>query len=76
MHRWGSPSQSAQAAVARDWFLLTMKKVVYAANIAEADVGKPEEALPMVCKVREIADREGAEVLVISARVEEEIAEL
>lgn len=77
----GKPARTAalreeQAAVARDWFLLTMKKVVYAANIAEADVGKPEEALPMVCKVREIADREGAEVLVISARVEEEIAEL
>ncbi len=66
----------AQRAVADGWFLLTMKKVVYAANIAEGDIGKGEDALPLVQKVREIADREGAEVLIISAKAEEDIASL
>lgn len=77
----GNPARTAalsqeQKAVAQEWFLLTTKKVIYAANIAENDVGKDEMDLPMVAKVREIAAREGAEVLVISAKVEEEIAQL
>ena len=58
------------------WFLLTMKKVVYAANIAEGDVGKDESELPLVQKVRQIAEAEGSEVLVICAKAEEEIAQL
>ena len=77
----GLPARTAkltdeQRAVAEGWFLLTMKKVVYAANIAEADIGKPEGEIPMVAAVRAIAAREGAEVLVISAKVEEDIAQL
>ena len=35
-----------------------MKKVVYAANIAEGDVGKDESELPLVQKVRQIAEAE------------------
>ena len=62
--------------MAESWFLLTMKKVVYAANIAEGDVGKDESELPLVQKVREIAEAEGSEVLVICAKAEEEIAQL
>ncbi len=55
---------------------MTMKKVVYAANIAEDDVGRDESELPLVQKVRQIAEAEGSEVLVICAKAEEEIAQL
>ncbi len=65
-----------QQAVVRDWFLLTSKKVIYAANIGEEDLGKDESELPLVKPVRAIADSEGAEVLVICASAEEEISQM
>ena len=77
----GKPARTAaltedQRAVADSWFLLTMKKVIYAANIGEEDLGKPESELSLVTRVREIADAEGAQLLVICAQAEEEIAQL
>ena len=65
-----------QYQASADWFLLTQKKVVYAANIAEGDLEGDVENLPMVRRVKEIARAEGSEVLVICAKVEEEIAQL
>lgn len=56
------------------WFLLTDKPVIYAANIAEDDVGKDVRELPFVQKVSDIAKAEGSEVFTISARIEEEIS--
>ncbi len=58
------------------WFLLTMKPVLYAANVAEDELGPEAENLPNVLKVKEIAEAEGAQVMVISAKVEEEISQL
>ena len=77
----GKPARTAplnddQRSVARDWFLLTMKKVIYAANIGEPDLGKDEASLPLVAPVRKIAEEEGAEVLVICAQAEEEISQM
>ncbi len=77
----GLPARTAkltddQRAVAESWFLLTTKKVVYAANIGEDDLGTDESELKLVNRVREIAAEEGSEVLVICAKVEEEIAQL
>ncbi len=60
----------------RDYFLLTMKPVIYAANIAEDDLGKDEAELPFVQAVRKEAAAEGAGVLVISAQIEEEVAQM
>jgi GTP-binding protein YchF len=54
--------------------LLSMKPLLYAANIAENEVGKPDSAA--VAIVRAIAASEAAEVVAISARIEEEIASL
>ncbi|ALS24546.1 MULTISPECIES: redox-regulated ATPase YchF [Paenibacillus] len=59
----------------RDLHLLTMKPVLYAANVSEAEVANAEDN-PYVQKVREYAAKEGAEVVPISAKVESEIAEL
>nr|NNM91303.1 redox-regulated ATPase YchF [Bacilli bacterium] len=60
--------------ILRDLHLLTMKPVLYAANIAEADVHESE--LPYVREVEAIAKEEGAKVVVICAQVEAELAEL
>ncbi len=54
--------------------LLSMKPLLYAANIAESEIAAPETAA--VRTVRGIAATEAAEVVVISARIEEEIASL
>ncbi len=70
------PLDKDQQAVVRDWFLLTSKKVIYAANIGEEDLGKNEGELELVKPVRQIADSEGAEVLVICASAEEEISQM
>ncbi|WP_058300292.1 redox-regulated ATPase YchF [Gorillibacterium timonense] len=59
----------------RDMPLLTLKQIVYAANVSEAEAGNADEN-PFVQKVREYAAAEGAEVVPISAKVESEIAEL
>lgn len=59
----------------RDLHLLTMKPVLYAANVSEEEVADAEDN-PFVQKVREFAAQEGAEVVPISAKVESEIAEL
>ncbi|MDD3336676.1 MAG: redox-regulated ATPase YchF [Eubacteriales bacterium] len=58
------------------WFLLTDKPVIYAANIAEDEVGEGAEELPFVKAVRTIADKEGSQVFVVSAQIEEEIANM
>lgn len=56
--------------------LLTTKPVIYAANVAESDYSRPAEENPFVKQVMDYAATENSEVVVISARIEEEIAEL
>ena len=63
-----------ESAVIRDWFLLSTKPVIYAANISEDDLGGDSDSDPMVKAVKAQAEKEEAEMLVISARIEEEIA--
>jgi GTP-binding protein YchF len=77
---WGSQGE----VLRRELSLLTDKPVLYAANVAEEDLADSEvgsaAARPggneHVDTVRAIADREGAEVVVICAQVEAELAEL
>lgn len=63
-----------EQALVNDMFLLTSKPVIYAANIAEDDLGKSENEL--VDRVAEYARQENAETLVICAKVEEELSTL
>ncbi len=56
--------------------LLSLKPVIYAANVAEDDYAKPMEDNVYVQKIAEFAKTEKSEVMVVSARIEEEIAEL
>ncbi|SDO63872.1 hypothetical protein SAMN04487897_11880 [Paenibacillus sp. yr247] len=59
----------------RDLHLLTMKPVLYAANVSEDEVATAEDN-PFVKIVKEFAAKENNEVVPISAKVESEIAEL
>ena len=70
------PATEEEKEVFDSWFLLTTKPVIYAANIAESDLGKPEDSIPGIKQMRELATKEHAELLVISARIEEEVAQL
>ena len=58
------------------WFLLTTKPVIYAANISEDDLGKDDSQNEYVNQVRKIAEAENAEVIVISAAIEQDIASM
>ncbi|WP_054957622.1 redox-regulated ATPase YchF [Paenibacillus dakarensis] len=59
----------------RDLHLLTLKPVLYAANLSEDGVAEADSN-PYVQQVREFAEAENAVVVPISAKVEAEIAEL
>ncbi len=59
-----------------DVSLLTLKPVIYAANVAEDDYAKPDGENEYVNKIREFAATENSEIMVISAKIEEEIAAL
>ena len=59
--------------IIRDANLLTLKPTLYIANVAEDELTEENN---YVKKVRELAAQEGAQVVVICAKVESEIAEL
>ncbi|MBO5081000.1 MAG: redox-regulated ATPase YchF [Lachnospiraceae bacterium] len=63
-----------------DWLksynLLTAKPVIYAANVAEDDLGNDGADNAHVQAVRAFAAEDGSEVFVICAQIEQEIAEL
>lgn len=54
--------------------LISMKPVLYCANISEDDIKNPD--IPYVHTVEEIAKNEGSGVVVISAKIEEELGQL
>ena len=59
-----------------DVSLLTLKPVIYAANVSEDDYAIPEDDNPFVKKIKDFAATEKSGVMVISARIEEEISTL
>ncbi|MEJ9221306.1 redox-regulated ATPase YchF [Paenibacillus glucanolyticus] len=61
--------------IVRDLHLLTLKPVLYAANLSEDGVAEADSN-PFVQQVRDFAATENAIVVPISAKVEAEIAEL
>lgn len=64
-----------ERAIARNFFLLTTKPTIYAANVEEAalaNIGSNQ----MVNAVRELADEEAAELVVICAQLEADLVAL
>jgi GTP-binding protein YchF len=64
-----------ERAVARDFFLLTMKPTIYAANVDENTLANPT-GNPHVQAVQMIAAQEAAECLTICAHLEAELVSL
>ena len=69
------PLTDDERSVARNFFLLTMKPTIFAANVDEEMLASKDEAAH-VSAVREIAESEEAECVVICAQLEAELVEL
>ncbi len=81
----GKPALTAdltddERALMRDFFLLSSKKTIFACNVNEdelADAVANPDSHPLASKVKEYAAQShGAEIIIISARIEEELIEL
>jgi GTP-binding protein YchF len=75
----GRPARSVdlhsdEIPIAKELFLLTAKPVLYAANVSEADASN--DALSILQSIRDLATKESAEVVVISGKIEAELAML
>ncbi len=60
-----------QKLLCEEMFLLTIKPTIYAANVSEEDLASGNE---MVEAVRQRAEKEGAETVIVSAEIEFEIS--
>lgn len=63
----------AEELAIKTFGLLTRKKMIYAANVNDADLAEGNE---MVERLRGLAEKEGAKVVLVSAQVEAELVEL
>ena len=59
----------------KEFFLLTTKPIIYVANISEDDLYKKEEDIPLLQKLKNYVG-ESAEVIAISAKIEDEMNSL
>jgi len=64
-----------ELAIIKHLTLLTLKPILYVANVAEEDLADPSKNKHLA-ELTEYAKNEGAGIVVISARIEEEIATL
>ena len=62
--------------ISREFNLLTDKPTIFAANVSEDDLADDGASNAFVQEVREFASSNGSEVFVVSAKMEEELAEL
>ena len=56
--------------------LLSLKPIIYAANLDEDTFGGDYESNPYYQQVKELADKEGAQVMPVCARLEEELSQM
>lgn len=59
--------------LAKTFFLLTTKPIIYAANISEGEIGTENDG---VKALKQMAEKDGDQVMVISAKIEEELSQL
>ena len=67
------PATDEEKEILKTLFLLTSKPVIYAANVSEDDVATEND---YVKQVKEYAKAEGSEVIVLCAKLEEELADM
>jgi GTP-binding protein YchF len=72
-----APLGDEEKEIARRFFLLTMKPMLFACNVAESELATAETESPHVKAVRDFAKTHlGTEAVVVSAAIESELAEL
>jgi GTP-binding protein YchF len=69
----GTPARLSRLSIPPDFNLLTAKPVIYVCNVNESEAVTGD---CHVAAVRALAQREGAETVVIAAKIEAELAEL
>ena len=69
----GVPARASDIDLPADFDLLTAKPVIYVCNVAEDGISGSN---PHVRAVQEIAAEEGGEVVIVSARIEQELSDL
>ena len=67
------PATEDEKEILKTMFLLTSKPVIHAANVSEDEVATEND---YVKKVKEFAKSEGSEVIVLSAKLEEDMADM
>jgi GTP-binding protein YchF len=65
-----------QKELVKSYNLLSSKPIIYVANVSEDDLADDGNSNPHVAAVRKFAATEDAEVVVVSAQIEEEISQL
>ncbi len=73
---FGESLDEAGREILKSLLLLTNKPIIYAANVGESDITGDISKNKYVNEVKEVANSENAEVIVISAKIEEEISQL
>ena len=66
------PATEDEKELIKGFFLITSKPVIYCANISEVGSSNTMEA-ENVGKLKSLAEKEGSEVIVVSAKMEEEL---
>ena len=77
----GKPARSLEYTkeemdIMKEIALISLKPVLYAANVSEDDFSKGIENNKYVNAVKELAESEKSEIMPVSARIEEEISQL
>ena len=77
----GKPARSLEytkdeMTIMKEIALISLKPVLYAANVSEDDFAKGIENNKYVNAVKELAEGENSEIMPVSARIEEEISQL
>ena len=77
----GKPARSLdytkdEMAIMKEISLISLKPVLYAANVSEDDFSKGIENNKYVKLVKDLAESENSEIMPVSARIEEEISQL
>jgi len=69
------PANDDEKELIRGFFLITSKPVIYCANVSEMS-SQGDEEKENIAKLKDMASKENAQVIVVCAKMEEELCEL
>ena len=71
-----TPKTPEEADIIKGFFLITSKPVIYCANVKEVVSESQEDSVEYVKRVKTYADTQNSEVIVVCAKIEEELSQL